>query len=265
MPYLDCSHRDQFENMAGNFAKRGVFDCELGNTTPLALANIFQVPWVIISSIENFPVILVIPRETPLTNVPLYIAYQRVGSGHYDATIEATSAGPLVASTVLHTDSTQVEDHLQPEGVLEQITAVGCRCGRGSAKNKEGRQFCHIYKDGCKYFQSVKGCTSRCACFNCGNPYGKRMIVHSVASDPISRKRRRPVGNNVLPRSEGNFMESRGIDITAPPWSMLEELLFKGCMFHVTAVDAVDITLLEKCTIVLSKSIVNFGHQFFTP
>lgn len=149
-----------------------------------------------------------------MTNVPLYIAYQRVGSGHYDATMEAqheTSAAPLVTFTVLHTDSHQVKDRLQPEGVLKQITAVGCRCGKGSAKNKEGRQFCHICKDGCKCFQSIKGCTSTCACFNCGNPYGKRTVAYSVASDPVSRKRRRPVGNDVLVGSESHFMESRGI------------------------------------------------------
>ena len=70
--------------------------------------------------------------------------------------------------------------------------------------------------------------------------------MHSVASDPVSRKRRRPIGNDVLPGSESHFMESRGIDVIAPPWSTLEELLFKECMFHVTSVDAVDITLLEK-------------------
>ena len=190
--YLDCSHRHQFDNMANNFATRGFFDCELGNATPLALANICQVPLVIISSTENFPVIPVIPRETPLTTIPLFIAYQRVSAGHYDATIEAqhkTSVGPLGASTELHTDLTQVKDRLQPEaGVLEQITAVGCRCGRGSAKNKEGRQFCHIYKAGCKCFRSVKGCTSMCASFNCGNPYDKRTILHSAASDPFARK-----------------------------------------------------------------------------
>ena len=55
--------------MASYFAKRGFFDCELGNATPLALANILQVPLVIISSIDNVPVLHVIPRETPLTNV----------------------------------------------------------------------------------------------------------------------------------------------------------------------------------------------------
>ena len=146
--------------MANNFENRGFFDCELGNATPLALANILQVPLVIISSIENFPVIPIIPRETPLTDIPLYIAYQRVGAGHYDATIEAhhdPSAAPSVEAAELRTETSQAKDYLQPEGVLDQITALGCRCGRGSAKNKEGRQFCYIYKERCKCFQTVKG------------------------------------------------------------------------------------------------------------
>jgi len=56
--------------MANNFVNKGFFDCELGNATPLALANILQVPLVIISSIENFPVIPVVPRENSLTDVP---------------------------------------------------------------------------------------------------------------------------------------------------------------------------------------------------
>ena len=77
------------------------------------------------------------------------------GAGHYDATIEAQHE----TSTVLRTDLTKVEDLLQPGGVFKQITAVGCRFDRGSVKNKEGRQFCHIYKAGCKCFQSVKGCS----------------------------------------------------------------------------------------------------------
>ena len=195
--YLDGSHRNQSAEMANNFENRGFFDCELGNATPLALANTLQVPLVIISSIENFPVIPINPRETPLTDIPLYIAYQRVGAGHYDAMIEAPhdpSAASSIEATELCTESSQAKDYLQPEGVLDQITAVGCRCGRGSAKNKEGRQFCHIYKNGCKCFQSVKGCTNACACYNCGNPYGKRPLTQSGTSDPAPRKRRKDVG-----------------------------------------------------------------------
>ena len=70
--YLDLTHREHFEDMANKFVNRGFFDCELGNATPLVLANVLQVPLVIMSSTENFPVIPVIPKET-LTNAPMYI------------------------------------------------------------------------------------------------------------------------------------------------------------------------------------------------
>ena len=73
--YLDLTHCEYFDNMANKFVNRGFFDCELGNATPLALANVLQVPLVIMSSTENFPVIPAIPRET-LTNAPMYITYQ---------------------------------------------------------------------------------------------------------------------------------------------------------------------------------------------
>ena len=63
----------QYENIANKFAARGYFDCELGNTTPLATANVLQVSLIIISSTENFPVIPVIPRKT-VTSVPLHIS-----------------------------------------------------------------------------------------------------------------------------------------------------------------------------------------------
>ena len=42
--YLDLTHREYFENMANKFVNRGFFDCELGNATLLALANVLQVP-----------------------------------------------------------------------------------------------------------------------------------------------------------------------------------------------------------------------------
>ena len=55
-----------------------------------------------------------------------------------------------------------VEDHLSSENVHNQLAAVGCRCGRGDAKNKQERTFCRVYKDGCRCFQTIKGCLSTC-------------------------------------------------------------------------------------------------------
>ena len=189
------------------FVNRGFFDCELGNaTSPLALANVLRVPLDIMSSTENFPVIPVIARET-LTNAPMYITYQRIGSGHYDATIETHQEHIPLSSSAVTTPTTpdQVEDHLPSENVH-----VGCRSGRGNAKNKQERTFCCVYKDRCKCFQTIKGCA-------------------------ITRT-----------GSEQEFMESRGIGVIPPPWSTFKKLLFKECTFHLTAMDALDLDLLEE-------------------
>ena len=41
-------------------------------------------------------------------------------------------------------------------------------------------------------------------------------------------------------------MEGRGIRVIPPPWPTIEELIFKECAFRVTAMGAMDISLLEK-------------------
>ena len=120
--------------------------------------------------------------------------------------------------------------------------AVGCRRGRRNAKNKQERTFCGVYKDGCKCFQTIKGCTSLFGCFNCGNPFGERAVTHTEISEPVPRKHRRHFPKAVL----AAFMESRGIGVIPPPWSTLEKLLFKECAFHLKAMDALDLDLLEE-------------------
>ena len=41
-------------------------------------------------------------------------------------------------------------------------------------------------------------------------------------------------------------MENRGIGVIPPPWSTFEKLLFKECTFHLIAMDALDLDLLEE-------------------
>lgn len=66
------------------FFTDGHFASELGNSMPLAMANVLKLPIVVISKMENIPVIPVTPRET-LQCIPLYIAFDHSGPGHYDA------------------------------------------------------------------------------------------------------------------------------------------------------------------------------------
>ena len=141
------------------------------------------------------------------------LTYQRIGAGHYDATIETHQEPIALTSSPVTTPTTPglVEHHLPSETVHNQLAAVGCRCRRGNAKNKQERTFCRVYKDGCKCFQTTKGCTSARGCFNFGNPYGERAVTQRVIAEPVRRKRRRHFPKEELTGSEQAFMESRGI------------------------------------------------------
>lgn len=75
---------DFYEKEAQKFQEPGFYDSELGNCIPLAMSNILQMPIVIFTSMENYPVTHVIPRGRVLSEVPLYLAYDHSGSGHYN-------------------------------------------------------------------------------------------------------------------------------------------------------------------------------------
>ena len=86
--YLEVDENQDYENMSESFNKNGFFDCALGNAVPLPLSNVLKVSIVIMSSFEHYPVIPILPRENPLSRIPLYIVHLRIGAGHYDAAID---------------------------------------------------------------------------------------------------------------------------------------------------------------------------------
>ena len=80
------STTDLYESEAQKFLKSGHYDSELGNCVPLAMSNILQIPLVIFTSMENYPITQVIPRTRVLSEVPIYLAYSH--SGHYNLAVE---------------------------------------------------------------------------------------------------------------------------------------------------------------------------------
>ena len=70
-----------------------------------------------------------------------------------------------------HVSSTSTCSNNSPK---EQVPEH-CSCGRGSAK-KDGRKFCCQVPNGnksrCKCYSKIAGCSHRCKCVGCGNPYG---------------------------------------------------------------------------------------------
>ena len=156
--FLDEGHDVVKE--AKMFLQNGDFFGPLGNTMVLAISNALGIPIIVFSSAAHYPVINITPRVCHLS-VPLYVAFNQAGAGHYDAVIE--NSNPSTSS----------------RDALPKITYKHCCCGKGS-KSHSLTQICVMLKF--KYTTSIrcpclsanKPCTPMCSCSNCGNPIGTK-------------------------------------------------------------------------------------------
>ena len=166
--FLLSAEHLSYEETAKNFEQDGFFDCELENAVNLALANVLRTSLVAFTSLENYPILTIFPKNDPVSNVPVYLAFEQIGPGHYDAVIQSGTNEELFDNTELLSETkASFAEISQPK----ELTRPVCRCGQGEAKNKMTRKFCLQYKSGCKCYQNLKGCTSDCGCFNCANTF----------------------------------------------------------------------------------------------
>ena len=70
-----------------NFEASGYFSSDLGDLMPIAMANVLRMPIVIVTSESHTLLISVCPEETILYSTPLFLAYNRLGAGHYDVAV----------------------------------------------------------------------------------------------------------------------------------------------------------------------------------
>ena len=85
------------EEEAPQFLQQGYFFGPLGNTMVIAVSNALGLPVVVFSSASYSPVINITPRAC-VAAIPLYVAFNHVGAGHYDAVSfnrEIDSAGNI--------------------------------------------------------------------------------------------------------------------------------------------------------------------------
>ena len=87
--FLISGKQMSYEDTAENFENDGIFYCELGNAAILALANILRICIVVFTSLENYPVIAIVPRNEPISCTTVYLPFEQLGAGH-DAVIEST-------------------------------------------------------------------------------------------------------------------------------------------------------------------------------
>ena len=67
------------------FLQSGYFMGELGNTMPLALANVLSTPLLLFTSITTVPVLLITLSVIGDAIPRLYLGFNQFGAGHYDA------------------------------------------------------------------------------------------------------------------------------------------------------------------------------------
>ena len=60
----------------------------------------WQIPLVIFTSMENYPITQVIPRTRVLSEVLIYLAYNHGDSGHYNLAVEVTRAQSNSSTTI---------------------------------------------------------------------------------------------------------------------------------------------------------------------
>lgn len=155
-PFLVTS-TDFYEKEAQKFQEPGFYDSELGNCIPLAMSNILQMPIVIFTSMENYPVTHVIPRGRVLCEVPLFLAYDHRGSGHYNLVVEETTADSGTVSLEPSVHLTDVPPAASNSSTKsEENYKTKCSCGRGTVRKARENEFCKTYKSRCPCFRAFQ-------------------------------------------------------------------------------------------------------------
>ena len=140
------SNEKKFEDMAKEFLTPGHFASEIGNSMPMAMANVLSLPIAILTMMQNMSIILVTPRSNVASDVPICLArrefslaYEHTGTGYYDYLIRND----------INTNTAPLPNAAQPSLASKDIR---CRCAQGAKKQ-------------CASFESCKDYKSRCLCF----------------------------------------------------------------------------------------------------
>ena len=65
------------------FLNNGYFESEFGNCMALAMANLLNLPIIVITQTESMSIVPITPRET-LQCLPIFVTFDHSGEGHYD-------------------------------------------------------------------------------------------------------------------------------------------------------------------------------------
>ena len=166
------------------------------------------------------PVVPVSPLLPCVATKAIFLGYSIGQPELYHSVVSLENVNQTI---VTHVTSTTTSDNFPKEQVPDH-----CSCGRGSAK-KDGRKFCHQVPNGnksrCKCYTKMAGCSNRCKCVNCGNPYGssqaaKQTYTHLTASRYRPKQKLQEVKES---SSSLDYLMKQGFN-PVTGWSEIESL-----------------------------------------
>ena len=171
----------------------------------LALSNVLGLPIIVFSSAHHYPIINISPRVCKAA-IPLYLAFNQCGAGHYDAVVLKTEVLPSKIKVLPSKSNSDTR----------------CTCGKGSSTLQHCGVLKHKYTTSirCPCHLSERGCIPLCKCSNCANPHG---IKPKYTCKP-SRERRKHAWNS-LPSKSALYAQVQREKLTTGPRTQLEFLL----------------------------------------
>ena len=207
-PFI-TSNEKKFEDMAKEFLTSGHFTSEIGNSMPMAMPNVLSLPIAIFKGMQNMPIILATLRGNVASDVPICLAYEYTGTGHYDYLIRNDT----------NTNTAPLPNAAQPSLANKDIC---CRCGQAAKKQRASFESCKDYKSRCFCFRGFASCTVNYSRINSINPCGKRQVGASKGA-ALGRKRRRQEFSTNLPAGKDIWVNLSHTKLTM--WSNFEELV----------------------------------------
>ena len=183
---------------APKFLDQGYFHGDLADTMITAISNALETPIIVFSSLACHPIHCIKPR-TQMVSVPVMVAFNQFGPGHYDGVV--------------------------PKDMILGVNSTRCSCGRN---DRSGGTHCHEIK--CKYttisrcpcMKGGNACTEMCKCRGCGNPLGR------LTRDTPKRKRNEHAWQTYKLTSSANFANSKSENLTNGPFSKAEFFLLEN-------------------------------------
>ncbi|XP_070567493.1 uncharacterized protein [Ptychodera flava] len=221
---------------AERFLSSGTFGGELGNAMVLALSNVLQIPFVILSSVENWPVITVTPRSSVPSPNTLYLAFNQYGPGHYDCLVERSDVAEMT-----------------------KAVEIKCNCGINNRKGEQEGNCCNSElgrrrRSRCPCLSRRVPCSRKCRCRNCGN----LKPAPENSEGKRTRKRVKLSGEHILSNSK-----KLSKDLVAPKLQTQRQVGETSCVLDFCLLEAIHQSLQAEDLDCTAEALCNRYNAIF--